>query len=398
MFQMKNLIRHSIPLLIALAALLAVPAVSVADQPAGRPVITVPLGEKGKGLRAKGVKITALGGGLIYRQDSVGLLASDISVGGKDRVNIVLRGGVKLKVGKRSVKLTGLFVQLRAKELSVSAKAGKKRITLFTGKFTTPPEFDVARIAATFSTAKTTLTKGAVKYLRAKLKKFKPRNRTLGKFAGNAFVIAPPQTGAVTPPETAYSCLPVSASTDPAKPATATDLSCGYLVFHTRDSWTKYIELNYPIAPASGLPAYDGKNHVCADGGAAGVVDAYSLSLPVKSGWWDAASGKGYIATAGGVHYRYDGRGIDVTIVDLEVSINGGSSTVYATTTDSYDPTPKRIPFATFNPAAPLAGAAPGPGAPLSRLKLSLTPEAVPLFDLYDAGSGFGCLDLGFNF
>lgn len=396
---MKRLIRRPLPLLIAVAALLALPSFAMAETPAGSPVITIPLGQKGKGLRAKGVKVTAFGGGVI-RSDSVGLLVSDISVAGTQRMNLVLRGGVKLKAGKRTATLKGLFVQIRSNSVSISAKAGSRRITIVTGKLDSPAQFDVSRISTSFAAKRAELTKSATKYLRSKLKNYSPRSRTLGRIAGNAFVNAPPQTGAVTPPATAYSCLPVNESTDPAKPVTATDLSCGYVVLNTRDSWTKYIELNTPIAPASGLPAIDGKDHVCPDSGTAGFVDAYSFSLPVKSGWWDAASGTGYIAAAGGVHYKSDERGIDVTIKDLEINLNGASSMVYAITTNSDNPTPQRIPFATFNPAAPMAGAAPAPGVPLSRLKLTMTDESLGgLFGwMYSSGSGFGCVDLGFNF
>lgn len=389
-----------LPLLIALACVLALPAAASADTPAGSPVVTIPLGKTGKGLRAKGVKVTAFGGGVI-RGDSVGLLAGDVSVAGTNRMNLVLRGGVKLKVKKRSTTIKGFFVQIRSSSVSVSAKVGGKRIALMSTKLSSPAQFDVARLATSFAGSRATLSSGAVKRLRKRLKSFNPRSRSLGKIAGSAYVVAPPQTGAVTPPATAYSCLPVAGpSADPGRPVTATDLSCGYLVLNTRDSWTKYIELNTPIAPASSLPAIDGKDHVCPDGGTAGFVDAYSFSLPVQSGWWDAASGKGYVATAGGVHYHSDERGIDVTITNLELVIDGGVSTVYATTTNSSDPTPQRIPFATFNPAAPMAGAAPAPGVPLSRLKLTMTNEALGgLFGwMYSPGSGFGCVDTGFNF
>ncbi len=395
-------IAHSIflPATLVAALVLVLPAAAQAETPTGSPVITIPLGKSGKGLKAKGVKVSAFGGGVI-RGDSVGLLVSDISVAGTQRMNLVLRGGVKLKAKKRTATLKGLFVQIRSNSVTITAKAGRKRITLITGKLDAPAQFDFARISASFSARKASLTAGAAKYLRKKLKHFKPRSRTLGKIAGGVFVTAPPQTGAVTPPATAYSCLPVAGpSTDPSRPSTASDLSCGYLVLNTRDSWTKYIELNTPIAPASGLPAIDGKDHVCPDSGTAGFVDAYSFSLPVQSGWWDAPSGTGYLVAAGGVHYHSDERGIDVTITNLEVNFSGGSSIVHATTTNSSDPTPKRIAFATFNAAAPMAGAAPGPGVALSRLKLTLTDEALGgLFGwMYSSGSGFGCIDTGFGF
>lgn len=390
------------PALVALIALLpaALPATASAETPTGDPVITIPLGKSGSGLRAKGVKVTAFGGGVI-RSGSVGLLVNDISVGSASRINLVLSGGVKLKTKKRSLTVKGFFVQVTSRHVNVTAKVGSKRIRVIEGKLDSAAQFDIARIAASFAAGKATLTRTAVKSIRSKLRHFSPRSRSIGRLAGNVFVVTPPQTGAVTPPTTAYSCLPVSGpASGPSKPATAVDISCGFVVFNTRDSWTKYIELNTPIEPASGLPAYDGKNHVCPDAGTPGFVDAYSFSLPVTSGWWDAASGTGYIASAGGVHYQSGARGIDITIKDLEISIDGASSMTYVTATSSDDPTPKRFAFASFNPAAPLAGQQPEPGVSLSRLKLTLTDESLTgLFgSMYDPPVGFGCVDMGFNF
>lgn len=387
--------------LIAVAALMLVwlPASAGAEAPSGSPLVTIPVGSKGKGLRAGGAKVTAFGGGLV-RSDAVALAVSDISIAGTNRVNLVLRGGVKVKQRGRTLTIRGFFVQVASRSVSVTARIGGKRIQLLSAKLKPSAEFDAARFSVKFSAQRSTLSSKAIKSIRSKLPSFKPRSRSLGKLAGSAFAIAPPQTGAVITPGEASACKPVAGpSTDPAKPATAIDLSCGYVILHTRDSWTSYVEVNYPIEPAAGLPAISGNDHVCKDGGTP-TVDVYSYSLPVQSGWWDAASGRGYIKSSGGVQYLSDERGINVKLYDLEIEINGSASKTYMVTTESDNPTPTRIPFATIDPAAPVAGAVPGPGAPLTRLRQIMTVEAIggPFGWMYSQGSGFGCVDFGFNF
>lgn len=116
-----------------------------------------------------------------------------------------------------------------------------------------------------------------------------------------------------------------------ARPATAVDVSGVQVSWFPRDSWIRYV--------SSGGAAGDG---ILFSGGALGInstasqcpdrpaeSDAqlpYRVDFAPRSGWYDAASGSAGIYGAGGVTFRWQGHGIDLTAADPEVEINGAAS------------------------------------------------------------------------
>ncbi|MBJ7355016.1 MAG: HtaA domain-containing protein [Thermoleophilaceae bacterium] len=373
-----------------------------AEAPLGAPVVRMPLGKSGQGLKAPGVKVTTYGKGKLYYGDA-GLIVSDVAAYGATRGSFVLKDGIKLKRGSRAVTIKGLLVSVSGKRVSVSGKVGGRRMGIASG---TPSSasVDVSRIALSVAVKKLTLTSGAVAELRKRLGKFSPRSRRLGLLSGGAYVVAPPTDGNSTIDSgTASSCRSVAgAPTDPAKPVTAVNIACASLTWHMRDSWITYLTQGgtaAPIAPAASLPAYPGSQHVCPTVGKT-EEKAYSYSLPVQSGWWDAATGTGAIFSSGGAHFIRTDLGIDIAMTAIELRFNGSGSQAWTRTVDAVHTSETRIEYATMNAAAPRAGGPIAPGTKLTRLDTRITSEAASTTfgNNYAGGEHFGCVDVGFDF
>ena len=389
-------------LIVALAALFL--ALSSAQQahaqrPTGTPVVRIPLGKSSQGFNAPGVKIGTYGHGKIVFGD-LGLTVTDVAVSSARRGTLIMRDGLKVRRGKRSVTIKGLFVVVDGRNVKITGRVLGRRIAVASGR-TAKKQVDVGRIAVDLSIEKLVLSRRVVATLKRGLGTFKPRSRTLGRLSGGAFVVAPPSAGGPTvDPNEAYSCQATSGpSGDPAKPVGAVDLSCGYVVWNLRDSWIPYVGNDSAVAPAASLPAYPGTHHVCPSAGRS-EVDTYSYRLPVQSGWWDAASSTGAIFTEGGMYFVNTVHGIDIKITATEIRFNGASTQVWVHDVDPTHPAGSRIQLATLNAAAPRAGGPLAPGAAMTRLNAYLTVDGDDLIGhgFYGPGVHFGCIDTGFNF
>lgn len=379
--------------------LIALPTAAQAAKPSGSPVALISIGKTSKGLRGPGVKVKAIKP-MVVRSKLAGFPISDVAVNGTAAGSFVLRGGFLLSKGKRKVKITGLLVSVKRSNVTVTGRIGRKRLKIFSGKASTKPTIDGGRVAVAVRVTKLTATSAAVKRVRSALKSRSPKSRFVGKLSADAAVVAPPISGeSSVSREAAATCAPATAAvTDPAKPGSAVNLSCGFLTWHVRDSWIGYLPINVPVAPAAALPPINGNEHVCPTAGSS-AVDAYSFSLPFSNGWWDSATATGALYSTGGIHFRHDDHGLNVRVMDVELRLNGAASTLKLTVFDSANPGGARIDFATMNATAPLAGGPVAPSTPVSRLTTSLTEAASagPLGGFYAPGESFGCMDFGFN-
>ncbi|MBJ7459008.1 MAG: HtaA domain-containing protein [Thermoleophilaceae bacterium] len=380
----------------------AAPAADAA-QPSGSPVATMPIGAAGKGLRSNGVSVTAVGTAKTF-DTWVGFPVADVSVGAKRHASMIFSGGLKLRKGKSRASIRGLLVRLDGRTVTVTGKIGSRRITLFSGRASSAPKLDNARQSVELKVTRLRLTRNAAAAIKRRIRSFAPKSLTLGTLRVNAFVKSVQLGGdQTTTGEDARSCKPAaSASIDPLKPPTAIDVNCAAVVWNYRDSWVSYIDDTVPVAPARGLPAIAGADHVCSDSGASRAT-TYSFSFPALSGWWDPVSGTGDLVSAGGVRSTGVRASvtIDIQLSDIQLKISGANSQLWATVLARSSTEPEstqRVLFATFDAASPMSGGPVGPGSALSRMRLTLTNDGSNAFKFYGAGDGFGCVDVGFNF
>lgn len=390
--------------LVAVALLLLLAPAAQAAPPTGSPVATITIGKKGAGLRAGSVRVTTTGNAKIFGSWA-GMPVSDVSVGANSRASMVLSGSIKLRKGKRSATLRGLLVKFDHRSIRITGKISARRITIFTAQASSQPKLNAPLNLVDASASNLALTKGAAREIHRKIKSFSVRSRRLGVFKAAAWETAPaPANPGTLDPSTSGTCKPIAeTSTDPARPGTAIDLTCASLVWHLRDSWIHHAGQSIAIAPAQGLLPIKGGDHVCPDAGASKET-TYSFWFPVLSGWWDPASGQGNLRSTGGERSRIDYGSViaDIELHDVELKLAGAGAELWANVHSRSTDKPEsdqRVKFATFNAATPMTGGPIAPGTALSRARVTLTPDGSTAFNgFYEAGMGFGCIDVGFNF
>ncbi len=387
-------------LLLATFALFLLPAAADAAQPASLPVALLDVSSSKSALRANGVKLRPTGKA-VYKFEKLGFMISDVAVSGATRGSFVLKDGFRIVKGKRGVSVRGMLVVVRGRDVSVTGKIGGKRRTIFTGRSPTMPKVDGGRISLATSGAKLSLTKQASAVIRQTIKSYKPKSRSAGVFEGAAYVIAPPPGGGGTidPGRSKECTAPIAgAATDLPKPSGAVDIDCGFFTWAPRSSFIDYLEINSPIAPAQSLPPIQGSEHYCIVD-KADVADTYYFSLPITAGWWDAATNKGDLRLAGGVAFKYQSHGLDITVSDLDVRFDGANSEIWATVVHDGAPGGERTSFATFNAGVARAGGPVGPTTAMTRLDTVFTPHVADdvLLGFY-TNPDAGCFDVGFNF
>lgn len=312
-------LRFRLPLSVvaACAALAAVPAAASAAPGSGGVNLTV----GGGTLAASGVKVAAIAPAKKHGV-RIALPIQTIAVG--KSANVVLRGGIRFKAGKRSLKLRAFRLTLTSGRVSISAKAGKRRVTIFaTGLSKGEAKLDRAKTTAKVAGAKLALTRRGARLLRKKLGVEDIAAGSLGKLG----VDARPKTGGdggsgggsggggpqAGPLGTAPPIL--------ARPVGAVNVSSASLTWRPRESWIQYIHTGNGTSVSGG--AVNGPLEV-KDGDPTARV--YSFDFPFDSGWYEAATGKAAIYFQGGVGFRYSGHGIDFSSSKPEIEINGGAS------------------------------------------------------------------------
>jgi hypothetical protein len=316
-------LRLPIVAIVACAALAAASAPASAAPGSGGVNLTV----RGGALADSGVKVAAIAPAK-KRGGRIALPIKTISVG--KAANVVLRGGIRFKAGKRSLKLRAFRLKLTAGRVSISAKAGKRRVTIFaTGLAKGKAKLDRSKTTAKVAGAKLALTKRGAKLLRNRLGVDEIAAGLLGKLGVNAR----PKSGANGGPGGGPGGGPTGGGgpqagpikNEPpvlARPAGAVDVTSASLIWRPRVSWICYVEDTSVFAGAANGPV---ETLACPSGGPRDLVGSFT-SFPFARGWYHSPTGTAAIYFQGGVGFRYTAHGINFSSANPEIEINGDAS------------------------------------------------------------------------
>lgn len=323
--------------------------------------------------------------------------------------NVVLRGGLRFKAGKRSLKLRAMRLKLSAGRVSISAKTGKRRVTIFaTGLPKGKAKLDRSKTTARLSGARLALTREAARLLRNKLAVDDVTAGKLGKLGVDAKLRSGSGGGGGNgggggPKSGPISNVPPVMS----RPASAVDASGVSITWYPRDSWVRYVD--------SGIGANDGffvangatkgppmvtGDHPCSDDSypGSGQFD-YEYHFTAKpTSWYDPVSGTAALYGQGDVRFRWAEHGIDLTVSDPEIEINGSLSRSIFRFSGSDDTSyeGQRAVLTTSSMAGQPTSA--GGGAfSYQRMRGRLTKDGEAVFaGYYTEGAGWGCVTASF--
>lgn len=396
----SNPTRSNYLTLIALSAIavllfLAWPGKASAAEATAGDTVTIPLGGKGKGLRAKGARVTPVSPATI-RGATVVLPVSTITVPLLNEGTLVLRGGFVVKSGKRKVTVQGLLLTLRGGKVTATGKVGSRRVTIFTGS-SAGSLIDAATTSVTAISSKLSLTPAGAKQLNKALRSRAFKRAALGRLSGTAKAkpqssTAPPPGGGTPNSDFNWTEPPVLSQPSGAVPATSSPLTVW-----PRVSFINYLRMGGGGANSEG-PASDGSainpiDHICPDDAPASA-GVFSFNMPFSSGWWHAASNTGAFYFSGTIRFTYPDHGINIAITDAEVEFNGASSRVIYKISDPDNLAGKRGDLVTL---PGLASTNPVPGV-LAEYEADVsTVGNQALGGLYTIGSPFGCIEMNFS-
>jgi hypothetical protein len=381
--------------LAAVCLFLLLPALSAgAAQPTSGDHVTIDLGAHGGPLRARGVSISALKPATRAGR-SLTLPVGDVSTPGVTTGQLILRGGVKLKRGTRSIKIEGLLVKVQDTHVTISARVGKKRMSVFSGR-TGAGGVNAAFGTVAFTAKRMTLKRQAARAIARKLHTRRARSNRLGSARGDSSITVPPDK-----PRDPDDGLPLSDFNFPEQmvldqPPGAVAVTAAHdLVFWPRDSWITYLAGGGGTsaeAPATPGPAINmAADHRCPFAGPAGDARPYSFNMPFVSGWWHAASKTGVLRYSGAVRFRYPAHGLNIRFADPIVEFRGDyeSSRVLVRASDPWN--------AKLTDLETIPGVAGLPGV-LTRFDGLLTAHGSGVLGgAYPVGSSFGCVEIGID-
>ncbi len=190
-----------------------------------------------------------------------------------------------------------------------------------------------------------------------------------------------------------------------ARPAGAIDVSGATLTWHIRDSWIRYS--NSEVAPlaiegATAQPAIPESSHPCPDRPAETAPTlVYSYSFPFASGWHDPPTGTTALYQSGGIRFDYPSRGIDLTMRNPEIEINGPASRAILRLRHGAGPDP-RVAFLSLAATAPPVEGPAGTFVYSAPVRGAITAEGRAAFgsfgNIYNPpNDGFGCFAISFT-
>jgi hypothetical protein len=318
-------LRLPIVVIAACAALAAASAPASAAPGSG----AVKLAVGGGALAESGVKVAAIAPAK-KRGGRIALPIKTISVG--KAANVVLRGGVRFKAGKRALRLRAFRLKLSAGRVSISAKAGKRRLMIFATRLPKgKAKLDRSKTTAKVARAKLALTRRGAKLLRNRLGVDDITAGALGKLGVNAR----PKSGGTggSPGSGPGSGGGAGGGGGPqagpikneppilARPAGAVDVTDASLIWRPRESWIQYIN------GGEGTSVFGGAVNGSPEPRPGQDPLVYSfLGFPFANGWYEAATGKAAIYFQGGVGFRWSAHGINFSTANPEIEINSSAS------------------------------------------------------------------------
>lgn len=368
-------------------------------------------------LRAKGVRISA-GRPAKGGPRRVVLPVAD----GSTTRRLVHRGTVTLsrKAGRRTraVTFTAWQTRVTARRATLSARIGRRRVPVFVATYR-PKARTVRGDAVTLARSTTRLTPVAARILRrtlalpglnpiligrTRVKANVATSQTDDRSSGGS---GSPGTGGgsggtggsgSTPAPGSPAChgfgsesVPV-ASPPLTRPAEAGPVSAATFWWSPKDSWMRYINSGY--RPGDGVHASDGAvpDRPAADT----VVYRYAFSLdPARPSWFDGGTGALYFK--GSVRFRWADHGLDITVSDPEVEINGASSRLVFRFTGSECSTLRnqRVDFARLAVGVPRRS---GLTYDYGRVPATITEAGAGAFSgMYAPNSEWGAIELSFR-
>jgi len=384
-----------IPVAAVLALSLAVPASAGAAAPTGNTTLVV-AGGKAKLLKQRGISFSGVRGAQTEGHESrLQIVGGEI---GDAAAAFSHRGALRLTAGKgkarHKVLLRAPQAQLGARSLLTAQLGGKRRaifdLTAPNGQLSLNPTAGTAQLTGARAVWRGSAARAISRKLGAKI----PRG-LLGTLQAKAAILLAeqPKSGSIEnePPLLA-------------RPASAIDVTGGDLTWHVRDSWTRYVgsEIAEPTGGATPMPAYPGNEHPCPDNPApTNPTLVYSYKVPFTSGWYDPPTGAAALYHGGGVRFAYPSRGIDLTLRNPEIEINGQASrAIFRLQGLGATPYPdKRAAIMDLAVTGSPLESPPGAFAFPDELKATLTPDGETVFGGFypPPNNGFGCFTVSFS-
>jgi Htaa len=381
---------------LALASALAAPATADAAGPTGNTTLTVAKG-KARLLAERQIAFGGTGGVTAGRQTRLQISGGAIGVEG---VRLSHAEALRFVAGtghaQRAVRLAAPRLELAAERSVLSAKLkGKRRVV-----------FDLGLPASGFLVD---AAKGTAKLHGATLAWNPPVARAIGRLLDVRLprgVLGKLRTSAATLLD--EGSQPGGGSSEPpllARPVSAVDVSGATLTWHVRDSWIRYANSETTpeaIEGASPAPAIPESSHPCPDRPAETAPTlVYSYSFPFVNGWYDPPTGVTALYHAGGIRFSYPSRGIDLTMRNPEVEINGGASRTILRLRNGAGSDPRVSFLGLAASAAPVESPA-GTFTYSAPLRAALTPEGQAAFGSFGGiysppNNGFGCFAISFT-
>jgi hypothetical protein len=290
-------------------------------------------------------------------------------------------GTITLRYDGRRVVLSELQVTVGTRS-SLSAVVGGTRRTIATiaaGRNLR----DVEATGTYVTEAPFSLTSSTVKLLRSALEAPEIQGGRLGTIDLQASTTPTTSTtdipGAPSVPTITGPPTPGGATLSP-RPASAVAITGGTVTWAPRASWLGYLQGGGAGAGATGQ-----------DGA---TFDGAAYALPIRSGWYDAATGTASVTTAGTTRFVYPGHAIDMAFSGWTYELAGSTPKAVAKVTAANGDA-KAV--GTTQPVELIksAGARPtvspnGRTVSWSPIPLTLSAEGVPLYRayLYDSDQG----------
>lgn len=382
---------------LALASALAAPATAGAAGPTGNTTLLLAKA-KAELLDQRGISISGVGGAdTTGRETRLQISGGAFGTAG---TRLSHSGALRIASGsgraERVVRLAAPRLDLTPRRSLLSAKLAGKRRAIF--------DLELKPGALAIDP-----TKGSLQLRRARLSWNRASRRAIAKRLGARLprgVLGALRSSAATlGSEAEEQGSPNSEPPLLARPASAIDVSGATLTWHVRDSWIRYS--NSEAAPqaiegATAQPAIPESSHPCPDRPAETAPTlVYSYSFPFANGWYDPPTGTTALYQSGGIRFSYPSRGIDLTMRNPEIEINGAASRVILRLRHNGGPDP-RVPFLSLavsaspveSPANTFTYSAPVRGA--------ISAEGRTAFGSFGSiytppNDGFGCFAISFT-
>lgn len=390
----------TVALVTAALLICAFPTSAGAAEATGNTTLVVAKG-KAKLLKKRAIGLRGIGGAVTEGRRT--RLQVGGGVVGADGARLTNKGALRLISGKgrkrRVVRLTQLRTVLGPRSLLLGKLngRGKRRVLFRLRAHPSRLALDGLQGTASLRRARLIWNRGAVRAVSRRLRAAVPRG-TLGIARVGAVA-----TGTEVPASGPISGEPPRL----ARPASAVDVTGATITWHVRSSWIGYLQTESPKSRAEETegaipgPAVVESEHPCLDdAGGESKPLVYDYTFPFTEGWYDDATGTAALYARGGLRSLYPGHGIDFTLREPEIEINGGTSRVISRVAGSGDTAYSNTRAAMLDLTLPgsVTESAPNSFGFADPIRGRLTADGLSVFGTYyESNPGFGCFSVSFS-